>query len=131
MRGQMTGKGGNGMKILIATDCYLYSMNGISTSVVTLSAALLRLGHEVKILALSDGGRSFRSGDDYFIKSLPSLIYPDLRISLAGRDPLLDELALWAPDVIHVHTDGSANAMAVACMTTSETTNSSTLSKAL
>ncbi|MDO5132943.1 MAG: glycosyltransferase [Eubacteriales bacterium] len=101
------------MKILIASDCYTNNTNGVTTSILALSSALRRLGHEVKILSLSDSSRSFRSGDDYFIKSFPSLYYPDLRTSLVIKDPLLDELTAWKPDVVHVHTDGSSHRMAL------------------
>lgn len=96
------------MKILIATDCYLFNLGGITASVLALCAGLRRKGHEVKVLSTSNCNQSFRNGDDYFIRSFPAFYYPGMRISFAMRDPLLRELEEWGPDIIHVQTEGSA-----------------------
>ena len=42
-------------------------------------------GHEVKILALSNNNKSFKNGDDYFIKSFPAFYYPGMRMSFAKK----------------------------------------------
>ena len=47
------------MKILISTDQYEYQVSGVTSSVVLLRDELRRLGHEVRILALSPTYRSF------------------------------------------------------------------------
>ena len=99
------------MKILIATDCYIFNMNGVTTCVLALCSALRRCGHEVRTLSLSNTNRSFRKGDDFFIRSFPAFYYPGMRISFAQKDPLLKEIESWEPEVIHVHTDGSAYRM--------------------
>ena len=91
------------MKILLATDCNLYNVSGVTTSVRALSAGLRRLGHEVRTLSFSDRNSSFRRGDDYYIRSYPALYYPGMRISFAKNDPLVLSLEAWKPDVIHVH----------------------------
>ena len=96
------------MKILIATECYINNLGGITASVLALSKGLRRLGHEVRTLSLANGNRSFREGDDYFIRSFPAFYYPDMRFSFAVNDPLLKELEAWGPDIIHVQTEGSA-----------------------
>lgn len=96
------------MKILIATDCYIYNLGGITASILALSKGLRQYGHEVKILALSNSNKSFRNEDDYFIKSIPAFYYPGLRMSFVRKDPLLKELEEWKPDIIHVQTEGSA-----------------------
>ena len=101
------------MKILLATDCNLYNVSGVTTSVLALSAGLRRLGHEVRTLSFSDRNSSFRRGDDYYIRSYPALYYPGMRISFAKNDPLVLSLEAWKPDVIHVHTEGSAYSLAL------------------
>ncbi len=73
------------MKILITTDCYLFKTGGITASVLALCAGLRRLGHEVKTLSSSNCSKSFRNGDDCFIKSVPAFYYPDMRMSFAAR----------------------------------------------
>ena len=96
------------MKILIATDCYIYNLGGITASVLALREGLISCGHEVKILALSNSNKSFKDGGDYFIRSFPAFYYPNMRMSFAKKDPLLQELEAWNPDIIHVQTEGSA-----------------------
>ena len=96
------------MKILIATDCYTYNLGGITGSVLALCAGLRSYGHDVKVLALSNSNKSFKDGEDYFIRSFPAFYYPGMRMSFAVKDPLLRELEIWKPDIIHVQTEGSA-----------------------
>lgn len=104
------------MRILVATDCYVFNLGGITASVLALCRGLRRCGHEVKTLSLAHGSRSYRDGDDYFIRSLPALYYPGMRISLSMGDPLLAELEAWAPDVIHAQTEGSARRFSIRLM---------------
>ena len=104
------------LKILIATDCYVHNMGGVTASVLALCAGLRRQGHEVRVLSLANANRSCRSGEDYFIRSRPAFVYPDIRVSFAMRDPLLRELEAWRPDVIHAHSEGSALVMALRLM---------------
>ena len=101
------------MRILISTDCYLFNIGGITASVLALCTGLRRLGHEVKTLSLSNCGRSFKDGDDYYIRSFPAFYYPGMRISFAMHDPLLKELEEWDPDLIHIQTEGSPRWMSL------------------
>lgn len=100
------------MKILIASDSYRFSTSGVANVVISLADGLRRRGYEVKVLSLSNSSASYKEGDDYFIRSAPSFLYPDVRISFAHSDPLLDELIEWKPDVIHLHTEASVARMA-------------------
>ncbi len=90
------------MKILITTDLYTVKTNGVVTSVKNLFQELVEMGHEVKILTLSETHRSYKEGDVYFIRSLPlGAVYPDIRMSFASCHHLIKELIEWKPDVIH------------------------------
>ena len=100
------------MKVLIASDCYKYQTSGAANVVITLADELRRMGHSVKVLALSNTQHSFKDGDDYYIGSVPGLVYPDVRFSLVRHDPLLKELKEWKPDIIHMHTEFAAARMA-------------------
>ena len=102
------------MKILLATDCYLFQTGGVTNVVLSLENGLRKKGCEVKVLALSNSSRSYKEGDSYFIRSIRFPDYPEHRISFAMHDPLLDELAQWDPDIIHIHTEASAGWMAKA-----------------
>ena len=100
------------MKVLLATDCYLFQTGGVTSVVTSLENGMRKNGCEVKVLALSNSNRSYREGDSYFIRSHRFPDYPEHRFSLAMHDPLLDELAEWNPDIIHIHTEATAGWMA-------------------
>lgn len=100
------------MKILIASDSYK-QINGVSNSVSLLVHGLRERGHEVKVLSLSLDHKSYREGDDYYIASVDALIYPDMRISVAVWDDLIDELTAWKPDIAHIQTEFSAKWLAM------------------
>ena len=104
------------MKILIATECYVFNLGGITASVLALCKGLRQNGHEVKVLALSNNNKSFKDGENYFIKSFPALYYPEMRMSFATNDPLLHELEEWKPNIIHIQTEGAARILANAVM---------------
>jgi len=99
------------LKILIASDSYI-QINGVSNSVSLLVHGLREKGHEVKVLTLSPDRKSYKEGDDYFISSVDALVYPDMRISVALYDELIDELVSWKPDIAHIQTEFSAKFLA-------------------
>ena len=100
------------MKILMASDCYIYQTGGITNVVLSLTHELRKMGHDVRVLALSDSGESRKDDYSYFIGSFPVFYYPEQRRSLIRKDPLLTELIRWKPDIIHLHTEGSIMRMA-------------------
>lgn len=100
------------MKILIASDSYK-QINGVSNSVSLLVHGLREQGHEVKVLSLSETHKSYREGDDYYIASVDALIYPDMRMSVAVWDELIEELVNWKPDIAHIQTEFSAKWLAM------------------
>ena len=96
------------MKILIASDFYKNNLGGVTTSIIGLYEGLLSKGHDVKILTLANNNKSYKKDNVYYIKSFPVYYAPDMRMSLALRDPLLKEIEEWNPDIIHVQSEGSA-----------------------
>lgn len=90
------------MKILITTDLFTTSSNGVVTSVRNLSEELKKKGHDVRILTLSDNLHSHKEDSVYFIRSIPlGIIYPNVRMAVSYRHRLIKELIDWKPDVIH------------------------------
>lgn len=100
------------MKILISTDQYEYQVSGVTSSVVLLRDELRRLGHEVRILALSPTYRSFEKDGDFFISSFHVPVYPDARMSLRRKGPLINKIIAWKPDIVHVQTEFSTRKLA-------------------
>lgn len=89
------------MKILITTDLFTTDTNGVVTSVKNLKQVLEEKGHDVRVLTLSDSVHSHKEGDIYYIRSMPLGVYPNVRMPLSYRHPLIRELIEWKPDVVH------------------------------
>lgn len=100
------------MKILISTDEYEYQINGVTNSVVALRDELRKLGHDVRILALSPNNKSFIKNNDYYISSIHVPIYPDARFSFKWNDKLLKKIIEWNPDIVHIQTEFSSRILA-------------------
>ena len=100
------------MKILLASDGYKYQTSGVANVVIALAEEYRRKGHDVRVLAMSDTRHSFQEGDDCFFGSLPALVYPDIRFSYVLTNRILRELREWKPDIVHLHTEGSAARLA-------------------
>ena len=89
-------------KILITTDLYTVSTNGVVTSVQNLFDELTAMGHDVRILTISDTLHSHKEGAVYYIRSVPlKAVYPDLRMPTSFRHKLIQEIIDWKPDVVH------------------------------
>jgi 1,2-diacylglycerol 3-alpha-glucosyltransferase len=101
------------MRILIATDWYAPTVNGVVTSVLNLRRELTALGHDVRVLTLSDSVHSYREGSVTYIGAVSAgKIYPGARVRTAPARRLLQELADWSPDVIHTQCEFSTFLMA-------------------
>jgi len=89
------------MKILITTDLYKGTINGVVISIKNLEKELISKGHDVKILTISERYKTYREGHVYYIKSIPAKFYPDIRLSVGRGGKYIKELIAWNPDVIH------------------------------
>ncbi|MBK5262571.1 MAG: glycosyltransferase family 4 protein [Peptostreptococcaceae bacterium] len=93
------------MKILITTDVYKPVINGVVISTYNLYEQLKNRGHDVKILTLSNTRTSKKSGDIYFIGSLPVRVYPQARMTVKPFHHYIKEIIKWKPDIIHTQTE--------------------------
>jgi len=89
------------MKILITTDLFTTSTNGVVTSVKNLIKELTDKGHDVRVLTLSEGIYSYEEGMVYYIRSIPVGVYPNVRMPISYRHTLIKELIDWKPEIIH------------------------------
>lgn len=90
------------MKILITSDWYSPAVNGVVTSVKNLRQELEAMGHEVRILTLSQNRHSWeQDGVTYLGSVAAGLVYPGARLRTALAGKWVRELAAWHPDVIH------------------------------
>lgn len=73
------------MKILIASDWYAPTVNGVVTSVLNLQRELEEQGHEVRVLTLSQSLRTRVRGSVTYIGAVSAgLVYPGARLQI-GR----------------------------------------------
>ncbi len=90
------------MKVLITTDWYDPVVNGVVTSVHTLTEELEKQGHEVRVLTLSRNCRSYVEGFVYYVGSAGAgRIYPEARFRLPVPERYVQELIEWKPELIH------------------------------
>ncbi len=108
------------MKILLATDLYEPNISGIVTSVRILEEHLKKMGHDVKIMTLSNPLCTRSDDHIYFLPSFnASLFYPGVRIVYPYRRRIVGEIAGWKPDIIHTHCELST--FAYSCCVTART----------
>ncbi len=89
------------MRVLITSDLFDSTINGVVTSVKNLERELTENGHEVRILTVSDRYESYQKENVYYIKSVSAKIYPDIRIPVSKCTDYVEELIQWRPDVVH------------------------------
>ncbi len=96
------------MRILMTTDSYLPSINGVVTSVVNLISGLESLGHEVRVVALSSDSKTYTEGNVTYIGSMNGeKIYPGIRVRITPSRKLMHDLIGWKPDIVHSQSEFS------------------------
>jgi 1,2-diacylglycerol 3-alpha-glucosyltransferase len=100
------------LKVLIASDGYRVDINGVARITAIHADEMRRRGLEVKVLTLSDRKISYKKGDDYYIRSYRSFLFPEWKKSHVRKHAYIDEIIKWRPDIIHIHTEGVTCIMA-------------------
>lgn len=81
-------------RIAIVTDAGAPQMNGVVRTLCATVARLEARGHKVMVIA-----------PDQF-RSMPCPTYPEIRLALASSRTIADRLTAFAPDAIHIATEG-------------------------
>lgn len=96
------------MRILLTTDMYKPTINGVITSTTTLKKALEARGHDVRVLTLGKKSRIDVSEDTYYFSSLGvEKIYPGARFTIKSDHDYLKDIIAWQPEVVHSQTEFS------------------------
>lgn len=82
------------MRIALVTDAWAPQVNGVVRTLAMVTEELRRRGHKVLVLS-----------PDRF-RSMPCPTYPEIRLALAGRRRIGRLLAEFAPDAVHIATEG-------------------------
>lgn len=82
------------MRIAIVTDTWAPQVNGVVRTLETTKRQLEAIGHVVEVISPSDFG------------SMPCPTYPEIRLALASRHQVGVRLRAFAPDALHIATEG-------------------------
>jgi glycosyltransferase involved in cell wall biosynthesis len=87
--------GDDHLKVLIVTDAWAPQVNGVVRTLETLGRDLRALGHEVR----------YATPEGRFTVPMPT--YPEIRLAIFPRAGLEKEIRAFAPDAIHIATEGT------------------------
>lgn len=82
------------MKIAIITDAWAPQINGVVRTLTAVTSRLRDMGHDVLVI----------SPDQYV--SIPCPSYPEIRLALATRHGVGAKLTDFAPNAVHIATEG-------------------------
>src|SRR5580698_5267257 len=83
------------LKILIVTDAWKPQVNGVVRTLEVLGEDLTALGHQVR----------YATPEGRFTVPMPT--YPEIRLAIFPRAGLEKEIREFAPDAIHIATEGT------------------------
>jgi glycosyltransferase involved in cell wall biosynthesis len=82
------------MRIALVTDAWAPQLNGVVRTLTAVTGELRRRGHEIEVIS-----------PDLF-RSLPCPTYPEIRLALGGFRAVGRRLERFAPEAIHLSTEG-------------------------
>lgn len=82
------------MKIAIVSDAWHPQVNGVVRTLDTVIERLREQGHEIDVIAPCQ------------FRSIPAPSYPEIRLALAGATKVGRRLRGFAPDAVHIATEG-------------------------
>jgi glycosyltransferase involved in cell wall biosynthesis len=94
------------VRIALVTDTYTPQVNGVTTVVVRIANVLREFGHEVVVVAPRYPGHSPVNPGELRIPSVSFPPYPAIRLSLPQFGVVSRFLDSFAPDIVHVATEG-------------------------
>ncbi|MDP4152422.1 MAG: glycosyltransferase [Bacillota bacterium] len=95
------------MKVLLVADIHQRMISGVYVSMMNLAHGLKSMGHEVKLLIVSDRVNNVKTPDSYQIASFnASMFYPNIRLIFPFSDIVhIHDIIRWHPDVIHTQSE--------------------------
>jgi glycosyltransferase involved in cell wall biosynthesis len=82
------------MKIMIVTDAWEPQVNGVVRTLKNTTRELLELGHRVELLTPLE------------FRTIPCPTYPEIRLSILPGQQVRRRIAEFAPDALHIATEG-------------------------
>jgi 1,2-diacylglycerol 3-alpha-glucosyltransferase/glucuronosyltransferase len=83
-------------RIMLVTDAWEPQVNGVVRTLSKVMAELRDMGCELEIVSPADGYRT-----------IPLITYSEIRLALGARDDVEERFLAFAPDAVHIATEGT------------------------
>ncbi|HYD87627.1 MAG TPA: glycosyltransferase family 1 protein [Vitreimonas sp.] len=83
-------------KILLVTDAWEPQVNGVVRTLSNTMRELQAMGCEVEVISPAD-----------YPRTVPLITYSEIRLALGARDDVEDRFLAFAPDAVHIATEGT------------------------
>jgi glycosyltransferase involved in cell wall biosynthesis len=83
-------------KIMLITDAWEPQVNGVVRTLSNTMRELRAMGCEIEVVSPSDG-----------YKTVPLITYSEIKLALGARDDVEDRFLAFAPDAVHIATEGT------------------------
>ncbi len=83
-------------RILLVTDAWAPQVNGVVRTLERLVAELRALGCEIEIISPADG-----------YLTVPLITYSEIRLAIGARADIEERFTTFAPDAVHIATEGT------------------------
>jgi glycosyltransferase involved in cell wall biosynthesis len=95
------------VKIALVTDTFAPQVNGVTTVLIRMATAIREAGHDVIVVAPRyPGQEESRANGQLRLASVPFPPYPAIRLTIPPYGDAYRYLSSFAPDVVHVATEG-------------------------
>lgn len=82
-------------KILLVTDAWEPQVNGVVRTLANTNRELKAMGCEVEVISPAD-----------YKNTIPLITYSEIRLALGAREDVEDRFLAFAPDAVHIATEG-------------------------
>jgi glycosyltransferase involved in cell wall biosynthesis len=83
-------------KIMLVTDAWEPQVNGVVRTLANTMRELQAMGCEIEVVSPADG-----------YKTVPLITYSEIKLALGARDDVEDRFLAFAPDAVHIATEGT------------------------
>lgn len=83
-------------KILLVTDAWEPQVNGVVRTLANTNRELKAMGCEVEVISPAD-----------YPNTVPLITYSEIRLALGAREDVEDRFLAFAPDAVHIATEGT------------------------
>src|SRR5262245_46779211 len=83
-------------RIMLVTDAWEPQVNGVVRTLSNTMRELTAMGCEIEVVSPAD-----------YPRTVPLITYPEIRLALGARDDVEERFLAFAPDAVHIATEGT------------------------